>query len=211
MKVIAFNGSPHKEGNTYHALKLVCDELEKQSIETEIICVGNKDIRGCIACYQCAKNQDEKCVLPGNEVNDAIQKMKEADGILLGSPVHFSGLGSKFKCFLDRVFYVSSVNGKMMQHKVGAAVTAVRRSGGMPTFQQLNIYFLYSQMFLATSNYWNVIHGQKPGQVHEDAEGVQIMQVLGQNMAYLMKMVEVGKKSIEAPEPVKKIYTNFVR
>jgi len=211
MKVIAFNGSPKKEGNTYHAIKLVGEELEKQGIEVEIIHVGGEIIRGCMACNGCARNQNEKCVLPGDSVNEWIQKMKEADGIILGSPVHYSSMGATMKAFLDRAFYVAGVNKSLLRHKVGAAVVAVRRSGGVTTFDQLNHYINYSEMLMPASNYWNVIHGLKPGEVNEDEEGVQIMKTLGQNMAWLMKLVEFGKGKVEEPEINKKIFTNFIR
>lgn len=211
MKVVAFNGSPKKAGNTYQALKLVCEQLEKENIDTEIIHVGNQDIKGCMGCGRCFRNKDEKCIQPGEVVNDAVWKMKNADGILLGSPVHYAGMAGTFKSFLDRTFYVAGANGGLLRHKVGASVAAVRRSGGIPTFEQMNIYLLYSQMFIATANYWNVIHGQMPGQIHEDAEGIQIMQVLGDNMAYLLKMIEKGREVVPAPENPKKIMTNFVR
>ncbi|MBB6216080.1 multimeric flavodoxin WrbA [Anaerosolibacter carboniphilus] len=211
MKVVAFNGSPNKEGNTYHAIKIVADELRKEGIETEVIHVGNKSIRGCIACNQCVKNKNEKCVLQGDEVNEWIQKMKEADGIILGSPVHYSSLGATMKSFLDRAFYVTSINDGMLRHKVGASVVAVRRSGGLPTFDQLNNYINYSEMLIPTSNYWNVIHGARPGEALQDEEGVQIMRVLGKNMAWLMKLVENGKGSVKEPERESKVYTNFIR
>jgi multimeric flavodoxin WrbA len=210
MKTVAFNGSPNKEGNTYHAIKLVTAELEKEGIETEIIQVGNKDIRGCVACGQCAKNKNEQCALAGDEVNGWIQKMKQADSIILGSPVHFAAMGGTMKSFLDRAFYVTSVNNSMLRHKVGASVVAVRRSGGLPTFEQLNNYLCYSEMLLPTSNYWNVIHGTRPGEATQDAEGVQIMRVLGKNMAWLMKLVENGKETVAAPEPEPKVYLNFI-
>lgn len=211
MKVVAFNGSPNKEGNTYHAIKIVADELRKEGIETEVIHVGNKSIRGCIACNQCVKNKNEKCVLQGDEVNEWIQKMKETDGIILGSPVHYSSLGATMKSFLDRAFYVTSINDGMLRHKVGASVVAVRRSGGLPTFDQLNNYINYSEMLIPTSNYWNVIHGARPGEALQDEEGVQIMRVLGKNMAWLMKLVENGKGSVKEPARESKVYTNFIR
>lgn len=211
MKVVAFNGSPKKEGNTYHALKLVTEQLEIQGIETEIMHVGNKGVKGCIACGQCAKNKDEKCVIKNDDVNLWIQNMKKADGILLGSPVHYASMGANMKSFLDRAFYVSGSNGSMFRHKVGASVVAVRRSGGLPTFNELNNYLAYSEMILPTSNYWNVIHGTSPGEVLQDEEGVQIMRVLGKNMAYLLQLVENRKDKIEAPVQEKKIYTNFIR
>ncbi len=211
MNVLAFNGSPNKEGNTYHALKIVCQELEKEGIETEIINVGSRPIRGCIACWQCSKNKNEKCVLPGDEVNEWIQMMKESDGIILGSPVYYSAIGGTMKTFLDRAFLVSGVNDSLLRHKVGAAVAAVRRSGGLPTFNQLNNYLNYSEMIMPTSNYWNVIHGMSPGEVLKDEEGVQIMRVLGKNMAWVMKLVENGKGTVKEPEREVKSATNFIR
>lgn len=211
MKVLAFNGSPRKEGNTYHAIKMAAEELEKEGIEVEIIHVGNKAIRGCIACNGCARNQNEKCVIDTDEVNEWIQKMKEADGIILGSPVHYSSIGATMKSFLDRAFYVISSNGGMLRHKVGATVVAVRRSGGVTTFDQLNHYINYSEMLIATSNYWNVIHGTAPGEATSDEEGNQIMRVLGKNMAWIMKLVENGKGTVKEPEKENKVFTNFIR
>jgi multimeric flavodoxin WrbA len=211
MKVVAFNGSPNKEGNTYQAIKLVTNELEKEGIETEIIHVGNKTIRGCIACNQCVKNQNEQCVLPGDEVNGWIQKMKEADGIIFGSPVYFSAMGGTMKSFLDRAFYVVDVNGGILRHKVGTSVVAVRRAGGIPTFNQLNNYINYAEMLMPTSNYWSVINGTSPGEALQDKEGVQIMRVLGKNMVWIMKLVENGKGKVEAPEKERKIMMNFIR
>ena len=210
MKMVAFNGSPNAEGNTYHAIKMVATELANAGIETEIIQVGNKIIRGCVACGQCVKNKNEQCGLPGDEVNEWIQKMKLADGIIFGSPVHYAAMGGTMKSFMDRAFYVTSVNGGMLRHKVGAAVVAVRRSGCLPTFDQLNNYLCYSEMLIPTSNYWNVIHGTRPGEAVQDAEGVQIMRVLGKNMAWLMKLVESGKGTVAAPEGEAKIFMNFI-
>lgn len=209
MKVIAFNGSPKKEGNTYHSLKMVGDELEKNGIDFEIIHVGNKAIRGCIACGQCAKNKNEQCALKTDDVNEWIQVMKEADGILLGSPVHFAGIAGTMKSFLDRVFYVHSTNGGLFRHKVGAAVVSVRRSGGSVTFDGLNHYLNYAEMYMPTTNYWNIIHGGAPAEVYKDDEGIQIMSILGKNMAHLMKVLENSKTSAPVHEP--KVFTNFIR
>ncbi|MFA6508630.1 MAG: flavodoxin family protein [Treponemataceae bacterium] len=211
MKVAAFNGSPNKEGNTFHALRMVTAELESQGIETEIVHVGGQSVKGCIACGACRRNKDEKCVLTGDGVNGWIQIMKGADGILLGSPVHYSGISATMKSFLDRAFYVSGSNENLFRHKVGAGVIAVRRSGGMPSFQQLNNYLLYSEMLIPTSNYWNVIHGRAPGEAAQDAEGVQIMRVLGLNMAWSMKLVAAGKGVVSEPEREDKIMMNFIR
>ncbi len=211
MKTIAFNGSPKKKGNTYHALKMVTDELEKAGIETEIIHVGNKAIRGCLACGQCTKKQNEQCIQSEDPVNDWIQMMKAADGIILGSPVHYSAIAGTMKSFLDRAFYVTGVNGLLLRHKVGASVVADRRSGGLPTFNQLNNFICYSEMLMPTSNYWNVIHGTTPGEVTQDEEGVQIMRILGKNMAWLMQLVEHGKGAVTPPEQESKIKMNFIR
>jgi multimeric flavodoxin WrbA len=210
MKVLAFNGSPKKEGNTWHAIKMVTAELEIENIETEIVHVGNKLIQGCTACGQCAKNKNEQCVLPGDEVNAWIQKMKQADGIIFGSPVHYSAMAGTMKSFMDRAFYVAGVNDGMLRHKVGAAVVAVRRSGGIPAFDQLNNFINYSEMLIPTSNYWNVIHGARPGEVTQDEEGVQIMRVLGRNMTWLLKLIENGRGKVTEPEREAKIYMNFI-
>lgn len=211
MKVVAFNGSPKKNGNTYSAIKTVADELEKENISVEIIHVGNKALHGCLACGGCVKNLDEKCVIQGDDVNEWIQKMKEADGIILASPVHYSAIAGTMKAFLDRAFYVAGVNNGLLRHKVGASVVAVRRSGGVAAFSQLNNFINYAEMLMPASNYWNVIHGRAPGEALQDPEGQQIMRVLGQNMAWLMNLVEHGKDSVVAPLRENKIFTNFVR
>ena len=199
------------EGNTWHAISMVTAELEKEGIDTEIIHVGNKSIRGCAACGQCVKNKNEQCVQSGDEVNEWIQKMKHADGIIFGSPVHYAAMAGTMKSFMDRAFYVAGVNNGLLRHKVGAAVVAVRRSGGLPTFDQLNNFINYSEMLIPTSNYWNVIHGARPGEVIKDEEGVQIMRVLGKNMAWLMNLVENGRGIVAEPDKENKIYMNFIR
>lgn len=210
MKVIGFNGSPRKNGNTACSLNTVFAELEKAGIETEMVHVGKEIIRGCLACHTCVKNKNEKCAID-DPVNEWIQEMKLADGIILGSPVHFSGVAGTMKSFLDRAFFVSSANGSLFRHKVGASVAAVRRSGGLPTVNSLNHYIIYSEMIMATSNYWNVAHGAIPGEMEQDGEGKQIMEVLGRNMAWIMKTMEYGKGKVPAPDPVAKIFTNFIR
>lgn len=210
MKVIAFNGSPRKHGNTYHTIKIVAEQLSQEGINVEIIHVGNKPIRGCLACYKCDQNKDEKCVID-DYVNVWIQKIKKSDGIILGSPVHFSGISGTLKCFLDRAFLVSSVNGNLFRHKVGSALVAVRRSGGVTAFNQLLQYLTYAEMLIPSSNYWNAIHGMNPGEVLKDEEGVQIMRVLGQNIAWLLKLVKNGKDKIKKPVKEQKIFTNFIR
>ena len=211
MKVVGFNGSARKKGNTAGALSTVFAELEKAGIETEMILVGKEKIQGCIACHGCVKNQDEACSIKDDPVNEWIQKIKAADGILFGSPVHFSGVAGTMKSFLDRAFFVSSVNGGLFRHKVGAAVAAVRRSGGISTVETLNHYINYSEMIMPSSNYWNVAHGLKPGEMERDDEGKQIMEILGRNMAWIMKVIRYGKEQFPAPGPVAKTTTNFIR
>jgi len=211
MKVVAFNGSPRKKGNTAGCLNTVLGEIEKQGIETELIHVGKEKIRGCLACSTCAKKQNQRCVIEDDPVNDWIQKIIHADGILLGSPVHFSGVAGTMKSFLDRAFFVATTNNSLYRHKVGASVAAVRRSGGIPTMDELNHYIIYSEMVMPNSNYWNVAHGLKPGEMEQDGEGKQIMEVLGRNMAWLMRVMEAGKKEIPAPAMPAKVMTNFIR
>ena len=211
MQVVAFNGSPKPNGNTAAAIKLVASELEAAGIAVTVVQVGSQLIRGCIACGKCIRNQNERCVIETDEVNEWLQLMKGADGILLGSPVHFASVGGTMKSFLDRAFYVSAVNGSLLRHKVGAAVVAVRRSGGVTTFDVLNHYINYAEMVMPGSNYWNVIHGTRPGDTVNDGEGEQIMRILGRNLAWLLKLIELGRATLPAPSPEQKIFTNFVR
>lgn len=211
MKVIAINGSPNKEGNTFHALNMVGIELKENGIEFEILHIGHKMIHGCMGCGKCSINKDEKCVIKTDDMNQWIQQIKDIDGIIIGSPVYYSGIPGTMKSFLDRLFYVSGSNGGLLRHKVGAAVVAVRRTGGSVTFDSLNHYLTYSEMIIATSNYWNVIHGRVAGEVNKDDEGKQIMRVLGKNMAWLLKMKEATASTIDPPKKEKKEYTHFIR
>ena len=168
MKVVAINGSPHKEGNTWHALRMVGAVLEKSGIDYEILHVGNTLIRGCMACGTCGKNKDERCSIITDPLNEWLQIMKNADALILASPVYYSGVPGTMKSFLDRAFYVAGSNGGMFRHKVGAALVAVRRTGGSSTLDCLNHYLSYSEMIIAASNYWNVIHGCIPGDVEKE-------------------------------------------
>jgi len=211
MKVIAINGSPNKEGNTFQALNMVGNELKENGIEFEILHIGHKMIHGCMGCGKCSINKDEKCVIKTDDMNQWIQQIKDVDGIIIGSPVYYSGIPGTMKSFLDRLFYVSGSNGSLLRHKVGAAVVAVRRTGGSVTFDSLNHYLTYSEMIIATSNYWNVIHGRVAGEVNKDDEGKQIMRILGKNMAWLLKMKEATASTIEPPKKEKKEYTHFIR
>ncbi len=213
MNVVAINGSPKNNGNTAQLIDTIAQALAQEGISMEVLHIGNKTIRGCFGCGGCAKNQDERCVAKDDEqVNEYIQKMKDADGILIGTPVHWAGIAGTMKSFLDRAFYVSSANGNLFRHKVGASIVAVRRSGGVSTFDAMNHYLTYAEMIMPTTNYWNVAHGRVPGEVHEDLEGMQIARVLGKNMAFTLKMVQNAKESnLAFPEQEAKIMTNFVR
>jgi multimeric flavodoxin WrbA len=211
MKVIAINGSPNKEGNTYHALSIVGKAVQEAGIEFEILHIGHEAIHGCTGCRKCIQNKNEKCSMENDGLNKRIPIIKEADGILLGSPVYYSGIAGTMKCFLDRLFYVSGANGNFFRHKVGAAITAVRRSGGTATLNGLYEYITYGELIVATSNYWNIIHGRNPGEVLNDAEGVQTMRMLGKNMAWLLKMKEAASDMIEEPQAEEKVAMNFIR
>ena len=189
---------------------MVGDELQSAGIDFEILRVGLKMIHGCIGCGKCAVNKDEECSIKSEDLNILIQQIKLADGIIIGSPVYYSGIAGSLKCFLDRLFYVSGVNGNFFRHKVGAAVVALRRSGGSATFDSLNHYLNYSEMIIATSNYWNVIHGRTAGEVDQDIEGKQIMRVLGKNMAWILKMKEASKGLVEEPLAEKKEAMHFI-
>jgi multimeric flavodoxin WrbA len=189
MKVIAFNGSGRKDGNTAQLLQMVIDELEKENIDTELIQLAGKRLEGCIACYKCFQNKDKQCSIDSDDLNAFLAKMIESDGILLGSPVYFADLTSNIKALIDRGGLVSTANGGLLKRKVGAAVVAVRRAGAVRTFDSLNHLFLYSQMIVPGSSYWNVGIGRQPGDVKEDQEGIRTMQTLGENMAWLIKKI----------------------
>ena len=211
MKVIGINGSPKEKGNTAFALDLVGEQLKENGIDFEIIQVGSKTVRGCTGCWSCASRKDEKCIIDDKIVEEALQSIKNADGLLLGTPVYFSAINGTLKSFLDRLFVLAGVNGGLFRHKVGASVVAVRRSGGLPAFNELNNYLMYSEMIIPASNYWNVIHGRVPGDAQQDLEGMQIMRTLGKNMAWTLKAIELGKEKIELPEREDKITTSFIR
>jgi multimeric flavodoxin WrbA len=209
MKVIAINGSPKRKGNTYSALRVLGNELEAAGIEFEILQIGHLNIHGCMACLKCFTNHDGKCGLNEDDFNSLLPKIKAADGLVLGSPVHYSGIAGTMKSFLDRLFYMSGANGNFFRHKVGAAVVAVRRSGGSSALDGLNHYLNYAEMIIATSNYWNIIHGRTPGEALQDTEGVQTMRVLGKNMAWIMMMKEASK--VAPPEKEEKERMSFIR
>ena len=191
VKVVAFNGSPRKNGNTSLLVNYVFEELKKEGIDTEMVQVGGKMLRGCSACYQCYENKDKRCVIEGDEVNQYIEKMIEADGIILASPVYFTDVTAEMKALIDRAGFVTRGNGSLLARKVGASVVAVRRGGQLHTFDTLNHFFLISQMIVPGSVYWNFGIGRNIGDVHQDEEGVKTMKTLGQNMAWLLKKINV--------------------
>ena len=189
MKVIAFNGSPRKDGNTTLLIKEVFAELEKEGIETELIQLGGRPIHGCTACMQCGKNKNAQCALNGDSLNEHLAKMFAADGIILGSPVYFTDVTTEMKALIDRAGFVARQNGHLLSRKVGAAVVAVRRAGSVHTFDTLNHFFFINQMVVPGSDYWNMGFGLQPGDVSADKEGMQTMRILGSNMAWLLKKI----------------------
>jgi len=189
VRVIAFNGSPRKTGNTARLLGVVLAELEREGIETELFHLAGEEIRGCTGCRKCRARADRRCARNDDVVNRCIEKMEAADGILLGSPTYFSDVTTEMKALLDRCGFVAKSNGDMFRRKVGAGVVAVRRAGSTHAFDTLNHFFLISQMIVPGSNYWNVGVGLEPGDVERDDEGLRTMRVLGENMAWLLKRV----------------------
>ncbi len=187
MKVIAFNGSARKDGNTAILIRTVLDELEKEDIETEMVQLAGRKIQGCIACFKCFKNKDQRCSGRKDIANECIEKMKEAEGIILGSPTYFADVSPELKALIDRAGLVSRANGDMLQRKIGAAVVAVRRAGAIHVFDSINHFFFINQMIVPGSIYWNIGFGLDKGAVKEDEEGLQTMQILGRNMAWLLK------------------------
>jgi multimeric flavodoxin WrbA len=187
MKVVAFNGSARKDGNTAILVRRIFAELEKEGIETELVQLAGQPIHGCAACRQCFTNKDRRCAVEDDIANDCIEKMLAADGIILASPVYFADITSEMKALIDRAGYVARANGDMLKRKVGAAVVAVRRAGAMHAFDSINHFFLIGQMIVPGSSYWNIGIGRAKGEVENDEEGLKTMQTLGQNMAWLLK------------------------
>jgi len=189
MKVIAFNGSARKQGNTALLLDIVLNELEAEGIKTEVYNLAGKPIHGCIACYRCFKNKNRRCAVDEDIVNECIDKMIEADGILLGSPTYFADVSASMKALIERSGMVARANGELLRRKVGAGVVAVRRAGAVNVFNSLNYFFFIAQMIVPGSSYWNLGIGREPGEVKNDSEGLQTMKTLGQNMAWLLKKI----------------------
>lgn len=205
MKVLLINGSPHAKGSTYTALHEMEKVFSKESIETEILHVGNQDIRGCIACGSCARKG--QCVFP-DLVNEAAPKFEECDGLVVGSPVYYASANATLIAFLDRLFYSTHFDKTM---KVGASVVSARRGGLSATFDELNKYFTICGMPVASGQYWNSIHGNNADEAVQDAEGLQIMRTLANNMSFLMKSIALGKEKYGLPKKETFQRTNFIR
>lgn len=206
MKILVVNGSPHANGCTYTALCEVAAALEAEGIETEIFQVGTKPVSGCLGCGACIKTG--KCVID-DVVNEFVEKAKEADGFVFGSPVHYAGASGAITSFMDRAFYGK---GSIYANKPAAAIVSCRRGGATAAFEQLNKYFTISNMPIVSSQYWNMVHGNTPDQVRQDLEGMQTMRTLGKNMVWLLKCIQAGKEAgIEPPAREPKVATNFIR
>lgn len=205
MKVLMINGSPHAKGNTYIALHEMEKIFQKEEVETEILQIGNKPIRGCIACNSCSEKG--RCVFD-DAVNEAAPKFEECDGLVVASPVYYASANATLIAFLDRLFYSTSFDKTM---KVGAAVVAARRGGLSATFDELNKYFTICGMPVASSQYWNSIHGRAAGEAAQDAEGLQTMRTLARNMTFLMKSIALGKEAYGLPEKEPFARTDFIR
>lgn len=205
MKVLMINGSPKANGNTAIALREMQQVFEQEGMEVEYVHVGHLPVRSCIACGHCYENG--KCVFD-DIVNEAAKKFEEADGLVVGSPVYYASANATLVAFLTRLFYSTHFSKRM---KVGAAVAVARRGGLSATFDELNKFFTISGMPVASSQYWNSIHGGRPGEAEQDAEGLQTMRTLARNMSFLMKSIALGKEKYGLPELEQRVSTNFIR
>ncbi len=187
MKVVAFNGSARKDGNTAILLKRVLKTLEEEDIKTELVQLAGEQIRGCTACRVCFETKNQQCTIRDDKVNKYIQKMVEADGVILGSPTYFGMMSPEIKALIDRAGFVCRATPEALKYKVGAAVVVARRAGAMTTFDAMNHFFLINQMIIPGSSYWNIAIGNKKGDVKNDTEGMETMETLGKNMAWLLK------------------------
>jgi multimeric flavodoxin WrbA len=190
MKVVAFNGSGRKNGNTAILVNYVFSELKDEGIETELVQLAGKNIQGCIACRKCFKLKNKRCSVEKDILNDCLDKMLESDGIILASPVYYSDITANMKALIERAGYVSGANGCLLKRKIGASVVAVRRAGAIHTFDSMNHFFFISQMIVPGSSDWNVGIGRDKGDVESDKEGIETMKTLGKNMAWLLKKIK---------------------
>lgn len=205
MKVLILNGSPNPRGNTAYALNQMIEVFHADGVETELIQVGNKDIRGCVGCRKC--RSAGKCVFD-DLVNEVAPKLAAADGVVVASPVYYASANGTLVAFLDRLFYSNQANLAM---KVGASVAVARRGGCTATFDQLNKYFTINAMPLASSYYWNMAHGAAPGEARQDAEGIHTVRTLARNMTFLMRSIALGRERYGLPQPETRVFTNFIR
>ena len=189
MKVVGFNGSARKDGNTAILINYVFGELENAGIQTEMVQLSGKDIHGCRACFKCFNNKDGHCAVDNDYLNECIDRMTQADGIILGSPTYFTDVSAEMKALIDRAGLVAKTNGDMFKRKVGAAVVVARRAGSVHVFDSINHFFLISQMIVPGSNYWNMGLGLDKGDVEKDTEAIDTMKTLGRNMAWLIEKI----------------------
>ncbi|MDR2803760.1 MAG: flavodoxin family protein [Treponema sp.] len=204
MKVLAFNGSPHEQGVSHKAILTLASELEKENISTEILHIGDKNIAGCVACRACVKTG--KCKF-NDIVTQCAEKLEKVDGIILASPVYYGGIAGNFKCFLDRLFY----SGAKLAFKAGASIVNLRRTGGINAYHQLNNYLTLAGAVITPTVYWNVLHGNSADEAGQDEEGLFTVKTVGRNMAWLIKSLELGRKTIPLPAAEKRVHTNFIR
>jgi multimeric flavodoxin WrbA len=208
MNVIAINGSPRANGNTSMALKAMTDELERQGIQTETIQIGKLSIRGCIACGHCRSSEGNRCVFNDDSVNEIAQKLRDCDGFILGCPTYYAGIPGTMKSFLDRVFYTSS---RYFRLKVATSCAVVRRAGGVDVVHQLNNYLNLAQTVIPPSQYWTIAYGRDKGEVAGDGEGMQTLVKNAASMAWLLKLIEAGKGTVEPPQDEPRVMTSFIR
>ena len=210
MKVLLVNGSPHEAGCIFTALGEIAAELKKNGVDSEIFQLGTGAVHGCVACRSCFKRDDGHCVFDDDPVNAAADKLKQADALIVGTPVYFSGIAGQVKSFMDRLFYAAE--NSTLRGKPAAAIVSCRRGGASSTFDQLNHYFTIRQMPVVPSQYWNSVHGNTPDEVRQDLEGLQVMRTLAKNMAWMLKCFEAGRNAgIGLPEQEPRVNTNFIR
>jgi multimeric flavodoxin WrbA len=211
VKVVAINGSSKVNGNTALAIQTVGEGLATQGIDLARLDIGSEKLHGCVGCGACRNLKNRRCRLDDDMANTWMQELFSADGIILASPVYYAGINGALKSFLDRAFFVAASNGALFRHKVGVGVVAVRRAGALTAIGQLNCYLTISEMYLPASNYWNMIYGLMPGEAEKDVEGRQTLKVLGENMGWLMRVIEHGRTTLPPPAPQEKVMLNFIR
>lgn len=211
MKVVAFNGSPRKDGNTSILIDTVLDELERLGIQTQKIHVGAKQLQGCAGCMKCWEKKDKRCALNKDSLNEWLEIMLSSDAIIFGSPVYCAGVSAQIKALIDRASMTACANGDMLQRKLGASIVAARRAGSVQTFGNLNLFFTITQMITVGSTYWNIGFGAEKGEVLRDPEGLQTMRNLAANMAWLLKCIDKAKDVVLPPTAKREVTTNFIR